>query len=181
MTREDKSAQKQTASSFQSSNHLVPKLYSSGPKPVLPYCVFSAWKTLFLKLDDFFLLGWQNGYFQLIALKQCYLNLGFKKHCLTCTLIKGSVFYMYYEVVIKKKILKGLHKLPLWVQKKFAVLAKDLQDTGPEQKKWQNYSKLSPTEYHCPIGMSWIACWHHDKQTIIIEVYYVGSREKSPY
>ena len=88
---------------------------------------------------------------------------------------------MSYEVVIKKKMLKGLRKLPLWVQKKFVVLANDLQDNGPEQPAWQNYSKLSPTEYHCHLGTSWVACWRHEKQTIIIEVYYVGSREKAPY
>ena len=88
---------------------------------------------------------------------------------------------MSYEVVIKKKILKGLRKLPLSVQKKFAVLANDLQDNVPEQPAWQNYSKLSPTEYHCHLGTSWVACWRHEKQTIIIEVYYVGSREKAPY
>jgi len=88
---------------------------------------------------------------------------------------------MRYEVVIKKKVLKGLRKLPLWIQKKFAVLAKDLQEQGPEQPTWQNYGKLSPTEYHCHLGTSWVACWRYKKPTIIIEVYYVGSREKAPY
>ncbi len=62
-----------------------------------------------------------------------------------------------------------------------SVLVLDLKDTGPEQPKWQNYSKLSSTEYHCHLGTSWVACWKHDKDTISIEVYYVGSREKSPY
>ena len=88
---------------------------------------------------------------------------------------------MRYEVVIKKKVLKGLRKLPLWIQKKFAVLAKDLQEQGPEQPTWQNYGKLSPTEHHYHLGTSWVACWRHKKPTIIIEVYYVGSREKAPY
>ncbi|WP_216095043.1 caspase family protein [Candidatus Marithrix sp. Canyon 246] len=36
----------------------------------------------------------------------------------------------------------GLQKLPIWVQKKFAFLVKDLQEKGPEQPTWQNYSKL---------------------------------------
>lgn len=74
-----------------------------------------------------------------------------------------------------------MNELPLWVQKKMAILANDLKDKGPNQPKWQNYSKLSPTEYHCHLGSSWIACWKHDKRTIQIEVYYVGSREKAPY
>ncbi len=88
---------------------------------------------------------------------------------------------MKYEVVLKRKVAKGLHKLPLRVQKKLAVLANDLRDTGPVQPVWQNYSKLSPTEYHCHLGISWVACWRHEKQSIVIEVYYVGSREKAPY
>ena len=86
-----------------------------------------------------------------------------------------------YNVHIKKKIVKNINKLPLWVQKKMSILAMDLKDTGPEQPKWQNYSKLSSTEYHCHLGTSWVACWKHDKDTISIEVYYVGSREKAPY
>ncbi len=86
-----------------------------------------------------------------------------------------------YNVFIKKKIVKNITKLPLWVQKKMAVLAMDLKEKGPEQANWQNYSKLSPTEYHCHLGTSWVACWNHDKDTINIEVYYVGSREKAPY
>jgi len=86
-----------------------------------------------------------------------------------------------YKVSVKKKVIKNIAKLPLWVQKKMAVLAMDLEDKGPEQPSWQNYSKLSSTEYHCHLGSSWVACWNHHKDTINIEVYYVGSREKSPY
>ena len=46
---------------------------------------------------------------------------------------------MSYNVIIKKKVEKGLQKLPIWVQKKFAFLVKDLQEKGPEQPNWQNY------------------------------------------
>jgi mRNA-degrading endonuclease RelE of RelBE toxin-antitoxin system len=89
--------------------------------------------------------------------------------------------YMKYNIVIKKKVAKNLKKLPVWVQKKMAILANDLREKGPKQPTWQNYSKLSRTEYHCHLGMSWVACWEHQNETIIIEVYYVGSREKAPY
>lgn len=88
---------------------------------------------------------------------------------------------MKYEVILKRKVEKGLYKLPLRVQKKLAVLANDLRDQGPVQAAWPNYSKLSSTEYHCHLERSWVACWRHEKQSIIIEVYYVGSREKAPY
>jgi hypothetical protein len=67
------------------------------------------------------------------------------------------------------------------VQKKLAILANDLRDLGPVQPTWPNYSKLSPTEYHCHLERSWVACWRHEQQTRVIEVYYVGSREKAPY
>ncbi len=83
---------------------------------------------------------------------------------------------MQYEVILKRKVEKGLVK-----QKKLAVLANDLRDQGPLQPTWPNYSKLSPTEYHCHLERSWVACWRHEKQSIVIEVYYVGSREKAPY
>jgi mRNA-degrading endonuclease RelE of RelBE toxin-antitoxin system len=91
------------------------------------------------------------------------------------------MLHMKYDVVIKRKVAKGLRKLPVWVQKKMAILAEDLREKGPEQIAWQNYSKLSQTEYHCHLGTSWVACWRHQSRTIIIEVYYVGSREKAPY
>ncbi len=88
---------------------------------------------------------------------------------------------MKYQVLIKKKVAKKLWKLPLWVQKKAALLVRDLEEKGPEQPTWQNYSKLGETEYHCHLGKSWAACWQHQKNTLTIEVYYVGSREKAPY
>ena len=86
-----------------------------------------------------------------------------------------------YKILIKKKVIKKSNKLPEWVQKKMSVLVLDLKDKGPEQPGWQNYSKLSETEYHCHLGTSWVACWEHNKDSINIEVYYVGSREKAPY
>jgi hypothetical protein len=88
---------------------------------------------------------------------------------------------MKYEVVLRRKVERGLSKLPLRVQKKLAVLANDLRDQGPVQPTWPNYSKLSRTEYHCHVERSWVACWRHEKQSIVIEVYDVGSREKAPY
>jgi len=88
---------------------------------------------------------------------------------------------MKYKVILKRKVERGLQKLPLLVQKKLAVLVNDLRDVGPVQPMWQNYSKLNSNEYHCHLGMSWVACWRHEKQSIVIEVYYVGSREKAPY
>ncbi len=93
---------------------------------------------------------------------------------------KGYTSFMY-ETIIKKKVRKTLTSLPKWVQKKFALLVLDLNSKGPKQPNWQNYSKLKNNEYHCHLGSSWVACWKHEKDQIIIEVYYVGSRENAPY
>ncbi|MBU3915193.1 hypothetical protein KKA14_06625 [bacterium] len=88
---------------------------------------------------------------------------------------------MNYTIVLKKKQEKNLKKLPESVQERFAALAKDLSEKGPIQPNWSNYSKLGKSKYHCHIARSWVACWKYEKKTIIIEVYYVGSREKAPY
>ncbi len=93
----------------------------------------------------------------------------------------GTFRQMKYEVKIKKQVEKKLEKLPILIQKKLVRLVMDLRDNGPIQLNWPNFSKLKKDEYHCHLGYSWVACWKHAKDTIIIEVYYVGSREKAPY
>jgi len=86
-----------------------------------------------------------------------------------------------FKVLVKRKIEKKLIKLPKDVQKKFNLLTKDLRDIGPVLPHWPNYSKLEGDTFHCHLGYSWAACWRNEKGSIIIEVYYVGSREKAPY
>ena len=71
--------------------------------------------------------------------------------------------------------------MPKSVQAVFRDLVKDLELKGPDQPGWANYSKLSKNEYHCHLSYKWIACWRHEKNTVIIEVYYAGSRENAPY
>lgn len=67
------------------------------------------------------------------------------------------------------------------VQEKLAVLVDDLEDKGPVQSGWPNYSKLGKEKYHCHLGRKWVACWHYEEKSLIIEVYYAGSRENAPY
>ena len=88
---------------------------------------------------------------------------------------------MKYSVVIKKKVLKNIRKLPDNIQKRLAFLVDDLQDKGPIAHNWPNYSKLSDTKYHCHLTRKWVACWRMEEGTIEIEVYYAGSRENAPY
>ena len=78
-------------------------------------------------------------------------------------------------------MLKGIKKLPDRIQEKFMALVLDLELKGPVLPEWPNYSKLDDDKYHCHLSYKWVACWKHDKKTIIIEVYYAGSRENAPY
>ena len=88
---------------------------------------------------------------------------------------------MSYEVRIKKKALKNLARLPVEVRQVFFLLVEDLKQSGPIRRDWKNFSKLAEDEYHCHLTYSYVACWTWKKETIAIEVYYVGSREKAPY
>ena len=88
---------------------------------------------------------------------------------------------MRYEVHIKKKLLRGLERLPEDVRKLFFLLIADLQADGPVQKSWHNFSPLKKGQYHCHLTYRYVACWTCRSGEIIIEVYYVGSREKAPY
>jgi len=89
---------------------------------------------------------------------------------------------MSYSVSIKRKVLKNLEKLPSNVVDRFYVLVRRLETEGATGGSiFQNYSKLSGNEYHCHLAHHYVACWRHEKRTITIEVYYVGSRENAPY
>ena len=71
--------------------------------------------------------------------------------------------------------------MPIYIQDTFLELVGDLKIKGPVQPGWLNYSKLTENEYHCHLSLKWVACWRHEKNTVIIEVYYAGSRENAPY
>jgi mRNA-degrading endonuclease RelE of RelBE toxin-antitoxin system len=89
---------------------------------------------------------------------------------------------MKYSVTVKKVVLKRFDRLPENVQERFYTLVRLLETGGPSAGHvFPNYSKLNETEYHCHLNRSYVACWRHEKKTITIEVYYVGSREDAPY
>ena len=89
---------------------------------------------------------------------------------------------MAYRIFLKKKMLRTLQQLPEQVQRRFEILYKVLELSGPTGPHyWQNYSKLGEKEYHCHLTYRFVACWRYEKKTITIEVYYVGSRENAPY
>jgi mRNA-degrading endonuclease RelE of RelBE toxin-antitoxin system len=89
---------------------------------------------------------------------------------------------MRFTVVLKKSEKKKLSKLPVQIQQRFEALTMTLRDGGPAgPHNWSNYSKLGENKYHCHLSYHYAACWRHEKKTIRIEVYYVGSREDAPY
>jgi len=88
---------------------------------------------------------------------------------------------MAHEVRIKRKVARGLEKLPTDVRKLLFLLIADLEADGPIQKSWRNFSPLGQDRYHCHLNYRYVACWTCRHNEIVIEVYYVGSREKAPY
>jgi len=87
---------------------------------------------------------------------------------------------MRYEVVIKKKAFQGMKNLPRNALMVLRSLLLDLEN-GPVQPKYMNYSKLEESKYHCHLAYHWVACWECHEGKMIVEVYYVGSRESAPY
>jgi hypothetical protein len=86
-----------------------------------------------------------------------------------------------YRVTVKKSALKKIAKAPGSVQVLFDELTDDLENRGPVQPEWPNYSALGKETYHCHLNYSWVACWYCESESIEIEVYYAGSREDAPY
>ena len=87
-----------------------------------------------------------------------------------------------YTVAIKRKYLREISRLPKEVIQRFDLLYEVLKQSGPAGPyQWQNYSKLSENEYHCHLNYRYVACWRCEKKSIVVEVYYVGSRENAPY
>ena len=66
-------------------------------------------------------------------------------------------------------------------KKKLVQLIEDLREHGPVQHRWKNYSELGELEHHCHLSYHWVACWRETEKKLILEVYYVGSRENAPY
>jgi len=87
-----------------------------------------------------------------------------------------------YHVTLTDKAAKRLGKCPEAVRRRFEALAAVLRQSGPTGPHyWRNYSKLAENEYHCHLTYDHVACWRWERETIEVEVYYVGSREGAPY
>lgn len=95
--------------------------------------------------------------------------------------MKGNEEPPFKVVWDRVKVKKTLRSAPKNVQVRFTALVRALAWSGPLQPGWPNYSPLSGNTYHCHLTYSWVACWRHDGDSVVIEVYYVGSRERAPY
>ncbi len=90
-----------------------------------------------------------------------------------------------------KKALKKKSKLTTQnVRDIIEALHLDLEEEGPVQNSWPNYSKLKGQKKgvdkrHCHLikgNPTYVACWEViDQENKILEVYYVGTHEKAPY
>ncbi len=82
---------------------------------------------------------------------------------------------------LTKSAAKKARQMPKSTRQDLVLLLEELEKEGPIQPEWSNYSKLSKNEYHCHLSYSWVACWRNEKNSLLIEVYYAGSRENAPY
>ncbi|NMA19140.1 MAG: hypothetical protein GX927_01055 [Lentisphaerae bacterium] len=86
-----------------------------------------------------------------------------------------------FTVKEKRSVQKSVLKMPRKVQSLYRALLLDLEESGPLQPSWRNFSKLGDGKYHCHLNYHWLACWTYQDEILTVEVYYVGSREKAPY
>lgn len=88
---------------------------------------------------------------------------------------------MNYAVVMSSKFERIIREMPRNAQITLKKLVDDIRLSGPAQPGYKNYSKLGSNTFHCHLAYHWVACWKNVEDQYIVEVYYVGSREKAPY
>ncbi len=97
---------------------------------------------------------------------------------------------MTWQIEFTRTAVKQLKKLDSQVVESMRLLVQDLKHVGPiPGKGWRRYSKLRGMKNqdlrHCHLIVgkpTYVCCWEViDKQTKLIEVYYVGTHEKAPY
>jgi mRNA-degrading endonuclease RelE of RelBE toxin-antitoxin system len=91
---------------------------------------------------------------------------------------------MKWTVTIHRAVEKRMPKLPGKVLDCLARLLAEIEFSGPVRGNWPNYSKLADGRHHCHLKKgkpTYVAVWSEDKETITVEVIYVGTHEKAPY
>jgi len=94
---------------------------------------------------------------------------------------------MGWTVEVTARADRQIRKLPEAIRSVYVALAKELEEYGPYRANWSHYGKLrgKTDAYHCHLGggrPTYVACWEiKDKAVRILEVYYVGTHENTPY
>ena len=88
---------------------------------------------------------------------------------------------MKYKVAMTKASSKNAQKLGHREKLVLARLLLDIEESGPMQPKYPDFSKLGKDKYLCHLSYHHVACWYNENGTYKVEVYYVGSRESAPY
>ena len=91
---------------------------------------------------------------------------------------------MNWTVTIHRAVEKRLPKLPGKVLDSLARLLAEVEISGPVRGNWPNYSKLGDGRHHCHLKKgkpTYVAVWSEDRETVTVEVVYVGTHEKAPY
>jgi len=100
---------------------------------------------------------------------------------------ESTAWKIYYSNKAKKSALS----LPVKAKIQLDLLAKEMQECGPYRKNWPHYGPLKKgpdvpkNAFHCHISSgrpTYVVCWIvEDKKLKIVEIFYVGSHENSPY
>lgn len=91
---------------------------------------------------------------------------------------------MKWTVTLHRVVQKQLPKLPEKILDTLERLLVDIEFSGPVRGNWLNYSKLADGRHHCHLKRgkpTYVAVWSEDKETVTVEVIYVGTHEKAPY
>lgn len=96
-----------------------------------------------------------------------------------------------WEVFMTAKAFKQKHDLPEDVAAELWRLMLDIERLGPIQKSWSHFSALKKDKripdgsYHCHIKSgrpTYVVCWRVENKKIkIVEIFYVGTHENTPY
>jgi len=91
-----------------------------------------------------------------------------------------------WTVFYSRKAAKQREQLSVRWRKILFALTAEIKKAGPVRGNWPNYSKLGSVSHHCHLNKkgnsTYVAVWEVvDRKIKIIEVTYVGTREKAPY
>ncbi|WP_027179797.1 type II toxin-antitoxin system RelE family toxin [Maridesulfovibrio bastinii] len=94
---------------------------------------------------------------------------------------------MEWKLLFSNKARKQIEKLPPHVVDALTILRANIEQHGPVQLSWPNYSKIKGQKgyYHCHLNKGkprYVAVWAVENDKIkVVEVIYAGTHEKVDY